>query len=177
MGFGSVAGVNYPPLGGDALSKARRLAREVDRVLTRTGASRVDLVAHSLGGIVARLYVRELGGARHVRRLVTLGTPHQGTRVAALAPDPLARSLQPGSRLLRDLGRDDPVPALVSVTSIFSTFDAKILPARSAVYAGALNVEVDGIGHDAMLFSPKIAVLVSEALGAPSGFGSAPSDP
>ena len=164
-GFRNVAGVNYPPLWGRPLDKARRVADAVERVLARTGASRVDLVAHSLGGLVARLYVRELGGATRVRRLVTIGTPHQGTRVAALAPDPLARSIQPGTRLVRDLGRDDPVPVLVMVTSIFSTFDAKVLPPGNAFYAGARNVEVEGIGHDAMLFSPKIALLVIEALG------------
>ena len=166
-GFPALAAIGYPPFGGSVLDKARRLAEGVEGVLERTGASRVDLVAHSLGGIVARLYLRELGGARRVRRLVTLGTPHQGTRVAALSPDPLARSLSPGSRLLGDLAREDPVPVLVPVVSIFSTFDAKLLPARNGVYPGAMNIEVDGIGHDAMLFSPRIATLVAESLARP----------
>jgi len=163
-GFENVAGVSYPSLGGDVHEKARRVAAEIDRIAEATGSEKVDIVAHSMGGLVARAYIRDHGGARRVRRLVTLGTPHNGTKVAVLAPDPLARSMAPDSRMLADLARDDPVPALVAVTSIFSTFDAKILPHRSASYRGAMNVEVEGIGHDAMLFSPKVYVLIREAL-------------
>ncbi|MGH7821773.1 MAG: alpha/beta fold hydrolase [Candidatus Binatia bacterium] len=167
-GFPNVVGVRVGPPGADAYQKAKALAATVERVLRDVGAERVDVVAHSLGGLVARAYVREYGGARRVGRLVTLGTPHQGTRVAAFAIDAAARSLLPGSRLLADLAREDPVPTLVSVTSIFSPFDAKILPSRNAVYPGAANVEVDGLGHDAMLYSPKVLRLVVEALGQPS---------
>ncbi|MGH7858167.1 MAG: lipase family alpha/beta hydrolase [Candidatus Binatia bacterium] len=163
-GFENVIGVRHRPLGADAYGKAKALAATIERVLLETGAVQVDVVAHSLGGLVARAYIREYGGAARVRRLVTLGTPHQGTRVAAFALDAAARSLLPGSRLLQDLGREDPVPTILPVTSIFSTFDARILPCRSAFYPGAANVEVDAIGHDAMLFSPKISRLVVEAL-------------
>ena len=52
----------------------------------------------------------------------------------------------------------------MQVTSIFSTFDAKILPHRNGYYPGAMNVEVDGIGHDALLVSPKVYLLLREAL-------------
>jgi triacylglycerol esterase/lipase EstA (alpha/beta hydrolase family) len=159
-----VFGVNYPPFGGTFHSKARRLAAAIERILARTGADRIDVVAHSLGGLVARAWIRAHGRESRVRRLVTLGTPHQGTRVAALAVDPLAKALLPGSRELAELSRDDPVPSLVSVTAIYSTFDAKVLPPRNGYYPGAWNIEVDGIGHDALLFSPKVARLVVEAL-------------
>lgn len=54
---------------------ARDLGAHVDRVLRETGATQVDIVGHSLGGLVAR-YFMQTGGAGRVRRLVTLGTPY-----------------------------------------------------------------------------------------------------
>jgi pimeloyl-ACP methyl ester carboxylesterase len=54
---------------------ARDLGAHVDRVLRETGATQVDVVGHSLGGLVAR-YFMQTGGAGCVRRLVTLGTPY-----------------------------------------------------------------------------------------------------
>jgi hypothetical protein len=53
---------------------------------------------------------------------------------------------------------------VVSATSIFSTFDARVLPPSNAYYSGAMNIEVEGIGHDVLLVSPKIHTLVVEAL-------------
>jgi len=46
---------------------------------------RIDLIAHSLGGLDARYALAHLGLARRVRSLVTIGTPHRGTPVADLA--------------------------------------------------------------------------------------------
>jgi hypothetical protein len=54
---------------------AARLAEHVSTVCRETGATQVDVVAHSLGGLVARYFV-QTDGARVVRRLVTLGTPY-----------------------------------------------------------------------------------------------------
>jgi pimeloyl-ACP methyl ester carboxylesterase len=54
---------------------ARDLAAHIDRVRRETGAAQVDVIGHSLGGLVAR-YFTQTDGARAVRRLVTLGTPY-----------------------------------------------------------------------------------------------------
>ncbi|MBI3268509.1 MAG: alpha/beta fold hydrolase [Planctomycetes bacterium] len=69
---------------GDLFYMTEHLARAIDLVRARTKASQVDLVAHSMGGIVARMYVtgmRLRGGASYrgdVRRVVFVGTPHRG---------------------------------------------------------------------------------------------------
>ncbi len=54
---------------------AARFGEHVASVCRDTGATQVDVVGHSLGGLVARYFV-QTGGARSVRRLVTLGTPY-----------------------------------------------------------------------------------------------------
>jgi pimeloyl-ACP methyl ester carboxylesterase len=163
-GFPVVIAANYKTVRGEIHETARRLGREIDTALAASGHDRVHVVAHGLGGLVARTYLRDRGADARIHRLVTLGTPHQGTKVAVFAFDPLARELRPGSRLLSELAREDPVPSLTEVTSIFSPFDALVLPPRNAYYHGAGNVEVNGIGHHALLFSPKVFRLLVESL-------------
>ncbi len=93
-----VEALNYSLLTCDLRTAARQLARHVEDVCARTGHRQVDLVGHSLGGLVARYYVQRLGGDERVRTVVTLGTPHSGTAAVPLAGlHPLVRQMRPGS--------------------------------------------------------------------------------
>ncbi len=71
-----IESLNYSPLTCDIRIAAELLGRHIEQVCERTGSTRVDVVGHSLGGLIARYYVQRLGGDRRVRTLVTLGTPH-----------------------------------------------------------------------------------------------------
>ena len=131
---------------GDLVAQARALTSLVSQTLSRTGAGSVDLVGYSAGGVVVRLYVQELGGAAHVRRVVTLGSPHHGANLASSAAilDPGAcadacQQLEPGSSLLAGLnGRSlSPGPAYVS---LYTTQDMTVDPPTSAVLDGATSV-------------------------------------
>src|ERR687893_3186461 len=106
-GFGVVHEVNFSVLTaftGDIRVAARELGHHVERVCASTGADRVHIVGHSLGGLMARYYVQRLGGDARVDTLVTLGTPHQGTELARpLRRLPLLDQLTPESRLIREL--------------------------------------------------------------------------
>src|SRR6185436_9217395 len=108
------------------------------------------------------------GAACGIARLVTLGTPHQGTQVfRRLAHDPMLIQMRPDSTLLRRLASDDPVPTLVECVAIYSTGDAVVVPPNNGYYKGAFNIEVAGTGHMSMLFSRRIYDLVRENLEAP----------
>jgi triacylglycerol esterase/lipase EstA (alpha/beta hydrolase family) len=63
-------------------SSADWFAGVVNAVLVQTGAAQVDIVAHSLGGIVARTYMKRHNAFRHVRNLVTVASPNHGMRAA-----------------------------------------------------------------------------------------------
>lgn len=76
--------LNYSLLTCDIRAAAELLGRHVEEICARTGHHEVDIVGHSLGGLIARYYVQRLGGDIRVRTLVTLGTPHAGTQVAQL---------------------------------------------------------------------------------------------
>lgn len=70
---------------GDIRNSAAGLAPLVDSVRAQTGASKVSLVGHSQGGLVARDYVKNLGGSTKVDKIVTLGAPNYGTAIANIA--------------------------------------------------------------------------------------------
>jgi len=157
----------HVPVGGDIERSARRLGAALDRIRRATGAPRIDIVAHSMGGLVARAYIRGRGRACGVGRLVTLGTPHQGTDIfPRLRLDPMVGQMRPDSPLLVRLAADDPVPQLVDCISIYSGDDAVIVPPGRAYYPGAFNIEVRGLGHMSLLFSRRVYALVRENLAA-----------
>ncbi len=162
-GWTDTVTVSPPVLGVDLLGAARSLQRALERA-RRADARPVILVAHGTGGLVCRAYLRWCGGLGRVTKLVTLASPHGGSKLYALAMNQLLWELRPESDTLRELAEDDPVPRTVDCTAIYSSFDLSILPSRLAYYAAAGNIEVEGVGHFAMLWSKRIHELVRENL-------------
>lgn len=137
------------------------LARRIDAVLAETGAERVMLVGHSMGGLVARAYLRRFGAGR-VARLVTLGTPHAGSRLSRFGMGQNARQMEPGSAWLRALGE---APAVETI-AIYSPHDNFVMPQKNLELAGASLRPIDALGHLAMLFSPRVVEALLAALAA-----------
>jgi triacylglycerol lipase len=133
---------------GGIETNATRLARAVDHVCLTRGQARVDIVAHGLGGLVARAYLRRPGTGGTVGRLVTLGTPHGG----------------PVARAWADLADGEPLPAHVELVSIYSADDAWVVPPSRGYHPDAFNVDVAGVGHLALLVSARAFELVRENL-------------
>ncbi|MBX9423382.1 MULTISPECIES: triacylglycerol lipase [Streptomyces] len=163
-----VESLNYSPLTCDLRTAAEVLGRRVEEIRVRTGHAEVDIVGHSLGGLIARYYVQRLGGHSRVRTLVMLGTPHAGTTVAPLADaHPLVRQMRPGSEVLRELA--GPAPGCrTRFVSFWSDLDRVMVPVETARldHADLLvhNVRVSGIGHLALPVHPTVATGVLEAL-------------
>jgi triacylglycerol lipase len=133
--------------------QADGLDRRVREVLRATGASQVILVGHSMGGLVARAYLRRWG-ATHIARVVTLGSPHYGSRLAMLAWGRCGRQMVIGNPWLRAL-QDEPLP--VPLTSIYSVHDNQVMPQRAcSALAGATNCAIGGVSHLGMAFSPAV---------------------
>ncbi|WP_406383370.1 esterase/lipase family protein [Streptomyces sp. NBC_01618] len=160
--------LNYSPLTCDIRTAAELLGRHVEEICARTGHHEVDIVGHSLGGLIARYYVQRLGGDQRVRTLVTLGTPHGGTAVAPLASaHPIVRQMRTGSAPIEELRR--PAPGCrTRFVSFWSELDRVIVPAEAACIdhpdLDALNVRVSGIGHLALPVHPTVATAVRQAL-------------
>ena len=122
------------------------LAERVDEVLRITSATQLTLIAHSMGGLICRAYLRRHGGD-NVDQLITLGSPHQGTFHARLARGANGLQMRSGNVWLTALGE-----SLVGIpfTSIYSIHDTIISPQDSSVVIGATNVRLAGVGHVSM---------------------------
>lgn len=160
---------------GDLADQARALDRRVTAVL-RAGAPSVDVIGYSAGGVVARVWARDHGGAGKARRIVTLGSPHRGTDLAAaggaLVPGACpeaCRQLAPGSALLARLGDRAPEPP--EWMSIWTTLDETVRPPETARLAGAVNVPLQSIcaeartNHGGLPTDPDVTAIVLRALG------------
>ncbi|MFJ8160654.1 esterase/lipase family protein [Streptomyces sp. NPDC096136] len=162
---------NYSPFTVDLRVTARHLARRVEELCERSGQDRVDLVGHSLGGLVGRYYVQCLGGDARVRTLVTLGTPHGGTRVAPfMDAHPLVRQMRPDSPVMAELRA--PAPGCrTRCVAFWSAFDTLMAPTGTARIEhpdlDATNIEVTGIGHLALPVHPAVITAVRRALDGP----------
>ncbi|MFE6697311.1 esterase/lipase family protein [Streptomyces sp. NPDC057718] len=160
--------LNYSPLTRDIRTAAELLGRHVEEICARTGHSRVDIVGHSLGGLIARYYVQRLGGDRRVRTLVTLGTPHGGTAVAPGAGvHPIVRQMRGGSSVIEELR--GPAPGCrTRFVSFWSELDQVMVPVETACVVhpdlDAVNVRVTGIGHLALPVHPTVAAAIREAI-------------
>jgi triacylglycerol esterase/lipase EstA (alpha/beta hydrolase family) len=140
------------------------LAELLDRVAE---GRRLDLVGHSLGGLIARWYVQELGGARHVDRIVTLATPHAGTASARIAPGPLRSALLPKSAVVRRLAAGRHRAAGVAHTALVAGADLMISPPSSAAAIADADVRwFDDLGHNGMLYDREVTEVVVQALSA-----------
>lgn len=160
-GLGPLYGTSYFSPQSVPVS-ARHLGNFVERVLAREDATQVDIVAHSLGGVVARYYIERMGGDRRVGRLVTIASPHQGTLLGRLGMMTSTRQIHHQSPFLTDLGTPKPG---VAYTSVWSRSDAIVIPAESASIAPAGEDRVfDGLGHLSLLMSPRVLDVVAERL-------------
>lgn len=165
-GLGPIFGFEYWTLGRVAAG-ARQVGWFVDEVREATGAREVDLVGHSMGGVVGRYYVSFAGGDGVVKNLITLGSPHSGTDASRLGVGHPTRELLLGSKLCQRLAAAPP-PTHTKVTVIWSHGDALVPGAwqlhDAARVAGAEVIMYDDLGHCALLGSRRVAAVVAERL-------------
>jgi triacylglycerol lipase len=123
-----------------------------------------DLVGFSMGGLVSRYYVQRLGGLDRIERFVTISAPHHGTELARLIPNDGCRAMRPGSKFLRCLDSDADRLRQVKFTSLYTPWDAVIVPARSSVMPQARNVKVPVGSHPGMILRKPSLRAVASAL-------------
>lgn len=158
-GWNNLFSLNLEPIFTSIDEYARQLEDRIVEVCTRCGTDSVIVVAHSMGGLVARACARRAPG--RVRRLVCLGSPHQGTVLASLVPSITTRQMRRGSDWLNDLNSGDPG---VAITNIYSEHDNIVVPQTSAALPGTENIALQGVGHLEMAFSPALHRVLNGAL-------------
>ena len=139
------------------------LHARVEEICQKTGQQKLIIVGHSMGGLVARAYLRDHGAAR-VARVITLGTPHRGTGLARFGAGHNSRQMRwNGSAaegrcsawLARLERREDPAVRSLFM-SIYSHQDNIVSPQLSSCLPGAINREFNGVGHVALGMHPGV---------------------
>ena len=156
----NVATVNLEPIFGDIDHYADVVQRAVERLRAETGAARVVLVGHSMGGLAARVYLRRHGDV-HVARIVTLASPHQGTILGRLGYGRNARQMTAGSRFIEKLASGDR-GRWVRFTTVVTRDDNLVIPRSSPLLPGAKQIELDGVGHLALIEDPRAWQIIAE---------------
>lgn len=152
---------DYTPLIDHALTQ---LCRE-------TGQEKAVIVAHSMGGLVARAYLRKYGATR-IAKIITLGTPHRGTGLANFGTGLNSRQMEwrmnagqgKASQWLEELEASEDHTLRSLFVSIYSHQDNIISPQTSPHLAGAENIELAGIGHVSLGMNPEVQKIVIEKI-------------
>ncbi len=160
--------IDLKPPFGDVTKYAEQVRDRVERILRSTGHEKVDLIGHSMGGIVARYYIEVLGGTSKVERCVTIGSPHHGTYAAILPVTKVARQLRPGSDFLAELNASEGKNTGTRYCSVYSEWDEVIFPAENSRLRGAENVRLSGHGHMSPILSRRVAEKISQFLKMPA---------
>lgn len=114
------------------------------------------IVAHSMGGLAVRAWLRERAADRRVHSVVTIGTPHAGTSMARFALSANTRQMREGNRWLLDLAASETCARRNLFTCYFGHCDNIVFPARNATLEDATNHHVPGLAHVDLAFHQPI---------------------
>lgn len=163
--------VDLEPLLGGIDDYAANIDKAVEYLCRETGAGQVIILAHSMGGLAARAYLRRHGN-RRIAKIITVGTPHHGTVLANIGIG--INSLQMRwcgdtghgrpSEWLRSLANSEDAATRALVTSIYSLHDNIVAPQLSCRLPGAKNIAISGIGHIALGLNPTVQALALEEI-------------
>ncbi|MEK7953840.1 esterase/lipase family protein [Luteolibacter soli] len=144
-----------PADGRDGLpAMAEQLRREIDQ---RFGSKeRVVVIGFSMGGLISRYYLQELGGAKRCDGFFTISTPHHGTKMAHLFYGEGARQMRPGSDFLTHLEATENRLGSMPIVSYRTPADLIIRPTTSSEWDRAVNLSIPCPLHPMMTFSPRV---------------------
>lgn len=126
---------------------AQILQAKVDSLLAAAGATKVDIITHSMGGLSSRYFAKSLGGSAKIDGFVALGTPNHGTTTANLCGIVTCLEMRPGSAFLTALNADDETPGPPRYATWWSACDQVTTPPESVILTGATNTQTACLQH------------------------------
>jgi triacylglycerol lipase len=129
---------------------AQQIATKVNEILAATGATKVDLISHSMGGLSTRYYTKNLGGDAKVDDFVSLGGPNHGTDTANFCFSTACSEMRVGSTFLNNLNSGDETPGAPHYATWWSPCDEVINPDSSVPLSGATNTQTACMSHSSL---------------------------
>lgn len=153
-----VLALDLEPLFGSIDDYAPQIEDAVTRLLAHTGASQVALVGHSMGGLAIRAWLRRVppDQLKRVARIITLGSPHQGTRITHSAPSQNGQQMLFQSDWVQALGHGEDAARRALMHIALNLNDNICIPQRQQVLPGVPVTEFRGIGHLEMCLNPRV---------------------
>lgn len=166
----SLATVDLVPACASIEVQAIRIDQAMRRLIARSGARRVSVVAHSLGGLAVLAYLRRFGDAS-LEVLIALATPFAGTRAAHLLRCPAVRQMRPADPWRRELIESIGESIRSRMLCVASRNDNVVVPRSSAALPGASVYWIDGVGHLATTCDTRVWQLLRRHIPAPARSG------
>jgi pimeloyl-ACP methyl ester carboxylesterase len=147
--------VDLEPVFGSIDNYSTRLDLALQRLQAATGLPPL-VVAHSMGGLAVRAWMRATDADKRVHKVITIGSPHQGTWLGRFARTTNTRQMALGSAWLKELDRDESPARRALFICFYSHCDNIVFPPSSATLEGADNRHVAGMSHVHMAFHEEI---------------------
>jgi triacylglycerol lipase len=144
------------------VTTAQRLQTTVDSLLAATGAKKVDIIAHSMGGLLSRYFSKNLTGSEKIDGFVFLGTPNHGTTLADLCPIQSCIEMRPGSGFLAALNAGDETPGTARYATWWTPCDQLTTPPESVVLEGATNTQTACMSHSDLYINSTVYAQVRD---------------
>jgi triacylglycerol lipase len=138
----------------DIREMATKAGALVDKIQAETGATQIDIVGHSMGGLVARHWLQRQGGEGRIAHYVSFATPHQGTIAGYFGPGESARQMRPGSAFLNDINSGDTQPGDAHFASLWSRTDEIVVPQPHGEYKGGSDSQFPMAEHLQLAWLP-----------------------
>jgi triacylglycerol lipase len=151
---------------------AEVLKDKVAEVCRQTGATKVNLVGHSMGGVISSMVAQDAQAKGQINKVVTIGSPLQGTTVARIGIGECARQMMKDSATMVEFNKKFDECNPHTFYHIGSKTDMIIRPTNSAVRSmigarGEFSYEFEWMGHATYLWSPETADIVIEQMQKP----------
>lgn len=162
-----VLGVDLEPLFTSIDLYAPLIEKAVAELCRQTGAEKVALIGHSMGGLAIRAWMRTYGTSR-VARVITLGTPHVGTQIASRVKTDNGKQMLLRSAWLQELAASETALTRSLMRIAITPQDNIVYSQREQVLEGVPVTVFDGLGHLELCFNGAVAAWVLQQLEDPA---------
>ena len=147
----------------------RTLAKELDKTIVENFGSEIniDLLGFSMGGLISRVWLQDLGGALRTSRFISVGTPHKGTLAAQLVPSSLfsgIAEMKKGSSFLRELNNNCEALHMVECLSFYCFLDLMVFPGWQAKLDIGYRSSVSVLTHKQLISNPNALDVLQKAI-------------
>jgi len=150
----------------DARDGLEALAQQMKQQIEEAYGTKepISVIGFSMGGLVSRYYLQNLGGAGRCQQLITISSPHSGTYMAKCYPSKGAIQMRPGSQFLKQLEATENQLGDMPIVSYRTPLDLMILPSSSSTWQRASNRAYPVLMHPLMLSNPFVLQDVEKQL-------------